>query len=125
MKSLDGFVSEWIETAFREYVLTESGLLIKSIGHIDFPNPLQKRNEEVDLFGETYDGWIIGECKWKNSPVGFDVLNLLEMRRNILVGDENTDYFILSKSGFSDDLAAFASTHTDIHLISGEDIFGR
>ncbi len=123
--ALDGFVSRRIESAFREYVLTSSGMLIKSIGSIDFPNPVLKRNEEVNLFGETDDGWIIGECKWQSNPVRREVFNLLEMRKMLLIGEEKAHYFMLSKSGYSEDMEAFARGRGDITLITGEELFRR
>lgn len=125
LDSLDGFVSKHIEYAFREYVLSESGFLITSIGSIDFPNPIQKRNEEVDLFGKADDGWVVGECKWQNNPVHRDVFNLLEMRKMLLVGEDKAEYFLLSRSGFDDEMLALSQSRSDIHLITGEELFGR
>ena len=84
-----------------------------------------RRNEELDLFGQSNDGWIIGECKWQGHPVHRDVLDLLEMRTLLLVGGEKTHCFLLSKSGFSDDLIALSRDRDDIRLITGEELFGR
>lgn len=123
MASLGSFVAKGIEGAFRDHVLMHSNLLIKSIGSIDFPNPVLKRNEEIDLFGQTDDGWIVGECKWRDSPVRRDVYNLLEMRKLLLVGEEKADYFILSRSGFDEDVLALAKSREDIHLITGRELF--
>lgn len=125
IEALDGFTAKGIEAVFREYVLSHSGLLITAIGSIDFPNPAMRRNEELDLFGQSNDGWIIGECKWQGHPVHRDVLDLLEMRTLLLVGDEKTHCFLLSKSGFSDDLIALSRDRDDIRLITGEELFGR
>ena len=125
IRFLDGFIAKRIESEFREYVISHSDLLITSIGSIDFPNPFQKRNEEIDLFGESNAGWIIGECKWQNSPIHCDVFNLLEMRKTLLVGEDKAHYFILSKSGFADDIRKLAVEHDNIHLVTGEDLFGR
>ena len=123
---LNEFIAEWIEKVFREYVLSESGLLITSIGSIDFPNPVRKRNEEVDLFGASKNGWIIGECKWQSKPIHSDVFSLLSMRKILLVGEEDrADYFLLSKSGFADDLLSVADNRDDIHLITENELFGR
>ena len=123
--SLPVFVSKRIEPDFRDYVLDKSGLLISSIGSIDFPNPVLKRNEEDNLFGKASDCWIIGECKWQTGRVGTDVLNLLEMRKMILVGEERAEYFILSKSGFSEALESLKDSRPDVHLISVDELFGR
>ena len=106
-------------------MLSESGFLITSIGSIDFPNPIQKRNEEVDLFGKADDGWVVGECKWQNNPVHRDVFNLLEMRKMLLVGEDKAEYFLLSRSGFDDEMLALSQSRGDIHLITGEELFGR
>ncbi len=124
LNKLNDFVSKEIERSFREYVLSASHLLISSIGSIDFPNPIQKRNEEVDLFGKTDDGWIIGECKWQNSPVHVNVFSQLEARKQLLVGSGKTDFFILSKSGFGNDMKTLAESRSNIHLITAEELFG-
>ena len=123
--SVGGFTAKGIEHAFREYVLLSSGLLISSIGSIDFPNPILKQNEEVDLFGESSAGWVIGECKWQDKPVHSDVFRLLEMRKLLLAGEDKAQYFILSKSGFAADIKALAESCDDIHLITGEELLGR
>lgn len=125
IKSIDSFISKRIEYSFREYVLADSGLLISSIGSIDFPNPVLKRNEEMDLFGQSNEGWIVGECKWQNHPAGRDVYNLLEMRKLILTGEDKADYFLLSKSGFEEGMKALAASRSDIHLITGEELFSK
>ena len=125
MKEVKGFTAKRIESVFREYVLSHSTLLISSIGSIDFLNPTMKRNEEVDLFGQSNEGWIIGECKWQNHPVRRDVFNLLEMRKMLLVGEERVHYFLLSKSGFDDDMLSLSRNRGDIHLITGNELFGR
>lgn len=36
----------------------------------------------------------------------------------ILVGEDRADYFLLSKSGFDDDIKALASECNDIYLIT-------
>ena len=54
-----------------------------------------------------------------------DVFNLLEMRKTLLVGEDKAHYFILSKSGFADDIRKLAVEHDNIHLVTGEDLFGR
>ena len=38
---------------------------------------------------------------------------------------EKTHCFLLSKSGFSDDLIALSRDRDDIRLITGEELFGR
>ena len=47
------------------------------------------------------------------------------MRKMLLVGEDEAIYFILSESGFAEDLEAIAKNRDDIHLITGENLFGR
>ena len=47
------------------------------------------------------------------------------MRKMLLVGEDKAIYFILSESGFAEDLEAIAKNRDDIHLITGENLFGR
>lgn len=122
--SLDLFISKRIKFSFREYVIFNSDLLISSLGSINFPNPIKKRNEEIDLFGKSDKGWIVGEYKWQKNEVHRDVLNMLEMRKLLLVGEEHADYFLLSKSGFAEDIKQIAKERSDIHLITGRELFG-
>ena len=49
---------------------------------------------------------------------------MLEMRKLLLVGEEHADYFLLSKSGFSEDIKQIAKERSDIHLITGRELFG-
>ena len=46
------------------------------------------------------------------------------MRKMLLVGEDEAIYFILSESGFAEDLEAIAKNRDDIHLITGENLFG-
>lgn len=123
VEALDLFISKRIEFSFREYVLTKSDLLITSIGSIDFPNPIKRRNEEIDLFGKSDKGWIVGECKWQKHEVNSEVMSLLEMRKALLVGEDPATYFLLSRSGFSEDMKEIAKERSDIHLISVKELF--
>lgn len=123
IENLDLFISRRIEFSFREYVLNNSGLLISSIGSIDFPNPINRRNEKIDLFGKSDKGWIVGECKWQKREVNPEVFSLLELRKKLLVGEDHADYFLLSKSGFSEEMKLMATKMSDIHLITGKELF--
>lgn len=122
--NLDSFIGKRIESAFRDYVLMNSGLLITELGSIDFPNPKTRTNEELDLVGKADDVILLGECKWKKERMGLSVLKTLEERGRMLFGeDAEKHYFLLSGSGFQDDLLRLASERKDITLITGEELF--
>lgn len=87
-------------------------------------DPETKRQEEIDLVGTVPDGTLrkgwFADCKYRNVPVGRDVLDLL-MRRSILVkGYAERRYVIYSRSGFTDGLRE--TTGVDLYDI--DDILG-
>lgn len=126
ISSMDAFIGKQMENSFHDYVLTNSGLLITDIGSIDFANPLTRQNEEVDLFGKAGDTYILGECKWLNEKVSSSVFYRLEDRAGQLIGkEEKVKYFILSLSGFEEELLKLSEKRSDLTLITGSSLFGH
>jgi len=65
-----------------------------------------ERNEEVDIvaYNQENRAFLFGECKWRNKPVGINILEDLKrkveiIKKQIAVADEY--YVLLSKSGFT------------------------
>ena len=124
MEELDSFVGRFIEKDFRSYVLRTSGEAIKAIGSLDFPNPVTKQNEELDLVADASDSVITGECKWKGGRTGLEEFETLIRRSALLFPSEQVKYCILSRSGFTEELAAAAEERDDLLLITGPELFG-
>jgi hypothetical protein len=63
----------------------------------------------------------LGECKYRNSKTGLDVLNELEQKANKVEWKKETrrNHFILfSINGFSDELTELAKVRKDLILMS-------
>ena len=66
---------------------------------------------------------IIGSCKYTNDPVGLKELELIRnYAGNITTADDTCQYWIFSKSGFTDDLAAI-SEKQGVRLVTLEDMY--
>ena len=124
MEDLDAFVGRFLEKDFRSYVLRTSEEAIKAIGSLDFPNPFTKQNEEIDLVADAGDQVIVGECKWRSGRTGLDEFETLMKRSTMLFPSDSVKYCILSRSGFTEDLAAVAGARDDLRLITGAELFG-
>ena len=79
------------------------------------------RDGEIDIVGlsEVDNAIVLGECKFKNSPLGVDVLTDLEEKsRRVKWGDpDRQEYFVLfSISGFSDALHQVADQRSNVIL---------
>jgi hypothetical protein len=66
-------------------------------------NPLEKKEEEIDLIGWTNKPILFAECKWREEKTGVEVYK--ELQRKSLILNPLPEYYVLfSKSGFTDDL---------------------
>lgn len=79
------------------------------------------KDGEIDIVGlsEADNAIVLGECKFKNSPLGVDVLTDLEEKsRRVKWGDpDRAEYFVLfSISGFSDALHQVADQRSNVIL---------
>jgi AAA+ ATPase superfamily predicted ATPase len=86
-------------------------------------NPLEKREEEIDIVCVSQDSKsaILCECKWKNVPVGEDVLTDLK-RRAGMFHFENIWFWIFAKSGFEERLEKLAKSSVNVRLIKYRDM---
>lgn len=126
IRSLDEFTGRHIEETIRKYIVRNSSVPIKDYGFFEFGNPLERKNEEIDFVAVTSEGlYLFGEFKWKNSKVGFKELE--DLKRKVILsnpGKTLTEFYLVSKSGFSDDLLKSAVNDHSIHLIEGRAVFG-
>ena len=68
-------------------------------------NPLEKREEEIDLIGEGKDFSIFGEIKWRNRDFDMSELEkLINKSRFAPVNQSNSYYIIFTKQNFSSEV---------------------
>lgn len=77
---------------------------------------------EIDVVGlsEVDNAIVLGECKFKNAPIGVDVLTALEEkgRRVAWSASDRAEYYVLfSISGFSDALREIAEQRPNVILV--------
>ncbi len=72
------------------------------------PDPVNRKQEEIDLVLTTVEdgkkvGWF-AECKYRNEPVGVDVLDTLKRRASLVRGFDESRFIIYAKCGFTENL---------------------
>lgn len=87
-------------------------------------DPANRRKEEIDLVltaeesGSTI-GWF-AECKYRNEPVGMDVLDTLRHRASLVKGIDESRFVLYSKRGFTENL----QRTKDLEMYSLDDVLG-
>jgi len=104
-----------LRTLYPEYTVTEAGRWWYN-GH------------EIDVVGLTDEGTLIaGECKFQESPVGYDVFSKLqdhtdELRWNPQQGDRKEEYAVFSRSGFKKSVEEAAGERGNLRLFTVDDV---
>jgi len=97
----------------------------KKIGRWWGSNPKERREEEIDFIAFSGDKAIFGECKWKNSKIGEDVLSDLIRKSALLKQFKENYYMLFSKSGFTSTLKDKALNQDNILLIGLNELFSH
>lgn len=122
---LDGYMGHIFENICIQYLWHNYKSLPiqpKDIGRWWGNNPLERREEEIDILATDGDSAIFGECKFRSDRVGIDVLENLERKSKIF--NHPTKYlYLFSKSGFTEQLLQLAKERNNIRLISLDDIY--
>ena len=95
----------------------------KQIGRWWGTNHQERREEKIDFIALSGKSAIFGECKWRNTPTGNDVLDEL-VRKSVLFPEFTSFHYILfSKSDFTEALKDRASASKELTLIGVDDMF--
>ena len=84
-------------------------------------NPIEKRQEEIDILAFHKDNAIFGECKWTNSPVDIGVLSKLQAQSKLLPYKNNW-FWLFAKRGFTDRLVKEAEVHDNVKLVTFDEM---
>jgi AAA+ ATPase superfamily predicted ATPase len=85
-------------------------------------NPLEKRQEEIDILTSRKDSALFCECKWTNAAVDTDVLAAI-IQKSGLFHYKNVWIWLFSKTRFTDRLVSEASERGFVRLVRFEDMF--
>ena len=86
-------------------------------------NPIERREEEIDVIA--YDGneAIFGECKWRSAKIGVDTLNDLVRKSSLFKEFKSIHYALFSKSRYTDGLQELSKSNGNIMLFQLHDLF--
>ena len=115
------------EQMCREYLFLyaeDVPVVISDIGSWWGTDSKEKKEVEIDIVGTPVEGneYIIGSCKYKNSPVGVDELELLKYYADVFGKEEKYHYYIFSKGGFTEGLQELADKG-EVRLVTLQDMY--
>lgn len=96
---------------------------ISEVGRWWGNNPVKRCQEEIDIMSVQGGNALFGECKWRNSPVGPEVLSTLKARGGLFHYPDKY-YVLFSKAGFSGELMETAGRDERVWLVSFEGMEG-
>lgn len=87
-------------------------------------NPIEKREEEIDLVGEGQNTSIFGEFKWRNRNFDISELNkLINKSKTTPINNVNAYYIIITKKDFTDEIKEIIKTNPKIIAYTFENDF--
>lgn len=83
-----------------------------------------KKEVQIDIVGTPTEGneYIIGSCKYRNTPIGVDELELLKHYAEVFGKGDKYHYYIFSKSGFTQGLQELGDKG-EVKLVTLEDMY--
>jgi uncharacterized protein len=128
MPNMSEYIGRIFEDISVEYLIRRNKtmslpFMFNTIGRWWGTNPKTRTQEEIDILAEYEENAIFGECKWKNEPVGINVLIELMEKAAILKHYKNNTYMIFSKSGFTKEILKKAKENGNVELIELDMMF--
>lgn len=120
-----GFEFEQMAIQYLEFCIqrNEVPFYIQEYGNWWGNNPYEKRQEEIDIVALGSNAILLGECKWRNQKIDTKVFDALRSKARIFP-QENKQYMLFSKSGFTEDLLNEPTDQPNIQLIDLEKMYG-
>jgi Predicted ATPase (AAA+ superfamily) len=118
-KRLSDYMGLVFEKMCRDYVLnryTELPFFIGEIGQWWGNDPVNKQQVQIDVVATSSDGaeMLFGSCKFKNTMIGVDELELLKRYAKVMDPRVKPHYYLFSKSGFTENLMV----QSDVTLVT-------
>lgn len=115
------------EQMCREYLFLYAEnvpVVLSDIGSWWGTDPKEKKEVEIDIVGTPAEGneYVIGSCKYRNTPVGVDELELLKGYAKVFGKGEKYHYYIFSKGGFTEGLQQLADKG-EVTLVTLKDMY--
>ena len=115
------------EKICREYLLKYARnlpILLSEAGQWWGSDPKTHKEVQIDIVGVPVEGkeYIIGSCKYKNTPIGAEELELLHQYAEVFRSGCKFHYYIFSKGGFKESLKELGQ-RGEVTLLTLEDIY--
>ena len=115
------------EQMCREYLFLyaeDVPVVLSDIGQWWGTDSNAKKEVQIDIIGTPAEGneYIIGSCKYRNTPVGVDELELLKQYADVFGKGDKYHYYIFSKSGFTQGLQELGDKG-EVRLVTLQDMY--
>ena len=115
------------EQMCREYLFLyaeDVPVMLSDIGQWWGTDSKAKKEVQIDIVGTPTEGneYIIGSCKYRNTPFGVDELELLKHYAEAFGKGDKYHYYIFSKSGFTQGLQELGDKG-EVKLVTLEDMY--
>jgi len=126
--NLSAYMGLVFEEICKQYLIEEARknalpFFFEKIGRWWGNNPIEKRQEEIDILAYRKDNAIFCQCKWTNALVDNDALNKLLVQSD-LFPFKNKWFWLFSKTGFTDKLIKKTEEQSNIKLVTFDDMSG-
>ncbi|MGV8146800.1 MAG: ATP-binding protein [Alkaliphilus sp.] len=117
-ESMNEFLSAEFEKLSIEYIRrlkieNRLNIKIKNIGRWWY------KGVEIDIVAYSKQNeYIFGECKWTNKKVGTGILDKLKEKVKENFNPTDEEYYLFSKSGFTQEIEALSIENKKLHLIT-------
>ncbi|WP_027406340.1 ATP-binding protein [Anaerovibrio sp. RM50] len=128
---LNDFMGQVFERMCKDYLLYYANELpfeVLSIGRWWGNDPTEKKEIEIDIVGEVIEktsgekAYLAVSCKYRNTVIGRDELELLKHYASVFSHGQKCYYMIFSKCGFTKGLQTAAS-NGEVTLVQLNDMF--
>ena len=115
------------EQMCREYLLLyaeDVPVVLSDVGQWWGTDAKAKKDVQIDVVGAPVEGkeYLIGSCKYSDTPVGVDELELLKHYAQVFDKGDRYHYYIFSKCGFTEGLQKLAD-NGEVRLVTLQDMY--
>ena len=115
------------EQMCREYLFRyaqDVPVVLSDIGQWWGTDTKARKEVQIDIVGTPTEGneYIIGSCKYRNTPIGVDELELLKHYAKVFGKGETYHFYIFSKGGFTQGLQECAQ-HGEVRLVTLQEMY--
>lgn len=126
-KHFSDYMGLVFEQMCREYLFRyaeDVPIILSDIGQWWGTDSKTRKEVQIDIVGTPIEGkeYIIGSCKYRNTPIGVDELELLKQYAEVFGKGDKYHFYIFSKGGFTQGLQELADCG-EVRLVTLEKLY--